>query len=416
MTGKLRRMWGRWLSNKRGHVAIITAVAAPALISSIGLGTEVGFWYYKERESQMAVDVGSFTGAMEARNGSTISAIQSNAIADATTSGYDPARGTITVNWPPTSGPNQNLRSVEVITNQTYGRMFSSLFFGGDVTFTSRSVASYRAPGPACILSLHPSASESLIFTGSSTAVLTDCDLMANSIASDALAIEGAGNVTVTCANSVGGVNITATLTLTGCPEARVDMPPALDPYETLPFPASTNPCRNIPPGGPPGAVKTLVPGTYCSGATLNSREYIFEPGEYVFEGNLRINAGAVVTGSDVTIFMTNDAGVHMNGNAEIDLSAPETGTYAGVLFYGDETNDEGTTALFNGTADSALKGALYFPNQSVDFRGDFGNSNGCTRIIGLYVDVSGNTDFDSNCAEAGVDTVNVPGAVLLME
>lgn len=413
----LKQVWSRFSANDRGHVAIITAAAAPALIASIGLGTEVGYWYYKERTAQKAADIGAFTGAMEARSNSTISQIRTNAISDATIGGYDPSRGSINVNWPPSSGTNQNLRSVEVIVSQSYPRLFSGVFYDGDITFTRRAVASFRAPGPACILSLHPSGSESLRFSGSSTASLTDCELMANSIARDALAVEGSGNVTVTCANSVGGASITADLTLTDCPEVRLDMPPALDPYETLPFPASTNPCRTVPPGGAPGTVKVLQPGTYCSGAILNSGDFeLVAGGEYIFEGDLRINAGANVVGDGVTIFMTNDAELVMNGLADVDLSAPSSGTYEGVLFFGDPNNAEDTRSLFNGTANSSLKGALYFPNQTIDFLGDFGSSNGCTRLIGLNVDVSGNTNFDSNCSEAGVTTVNVPGAVLLME
>ncbi|MEZ5959956.1 MAG: hypothetical protein R3C30_05945 [Hyphomonadaceae bacterium] len=52
-------------------------------------------------------------------------------------------------------------------------------------------------------------------------------------------------------------------------------------------------------------------------------------------------------------------------GSAEIDLTAPTTGTYAGVLMYGDR--DQGNADnIFNGTADSNFTGALYFPTQQV--------------------------------------------------
>lgn len=427
MKDQLKRIWMRFASNKRGHVAIITAAAAPALIASVGLGTEVGYWYYKERTAQMAVDIGAFTGAMEARSGGTISEIQTEAVTDATTGGYDPARGAITVNWPPTSGTNQNLRSVEVITTQSYPRLFSGVFFSGDVSFTRRAVASYREPGPACILSLHPSDSQSLAFTGSSDTTLTDCEVQANSIANDALYVGGSGSLTTTCANSVGGIDVTSSLILTGCPESRIDVPPALDPYENLvpPTPAACN--GNGNGGGNGGGngngngnsnsgPETFSPGTFCGGMTIQG-EATFDPGVYIIDGGtLRLNAGAIVSGSDVTFYLTGDAEVRFNGGADIDFSAPSSGGYAGVLFWGDENNSSSTFARFNGTADSALKGALYFPNQDVDFLGDFGNSNGCTRIIGMRVYVSGNSSFDSNCTDAGAETINVPGAVLLTE
>lgn len=105
-----------------------------------------------------------------------------------------------------------------------------------------------------------------------------------------------------------------------------------------------------------------------------------------------------------------------MNGNADINLSAPETGDFAGVLFWGDNDNLADTSVIFNGTADSSLVGALYFPNQTIDMRGDFSGSDGCTRLIGYRIDVSGNTTFDSDCSAAGVTTLQTPGSVRLVE
>ena len=75
----IRHFLSKWASDERGHVAIMTAAASPALIAALGLGTEVGYWYYKEREAQLAVDVAAYTAAYELRNGSNITDIRNEA-------------------------------------------------------------------------------------------------------------------------------------------------------------------------------------------------------------------------------------------------------------------------------------------------------------------------------------------------
>ncbi len=408
-----RSIFGRLTSDRSGHVAIVTAIIAPALVAGAGIGMEAGHWFYQQRTAQLSADVAAYAGAVVARAGGEKAEIDAGVISEAEQNGYDPDIGTLQINWPPLSGPNQNDRSVEVILTQSWPRTFSALYAQGDMVFQVRAVARFDEPGPACILSLDPAGSQSLLFSGSSAVTLTNCDLMSNSIATDALAITGSGDVTASCANSVGGMNISAQLIMTDCTEARTNLPPALDPYAELVEPTA-NGCRNIPGGG--GQTKTISPGRYCNGMNL-SGNIVMEPGVYIVDGGtLRTNGNSNVTGDGVTIFLTGDAEVQMNGNADVNLSAPETGAYAGVLFWGDSDNLADTSVIFNGTANSSLVGALYFPSQTIDMRGDFSGSAGCTRLIGYRIDVSGNTTFDSDCSNAGVTTVQTPGSVKLVE
>jgi hypothetical protein len=413
MFGASRSFFKRFAAARRGHVAVITAVAAPAVIGSAGLGMEAGLWFYEQRSAQMAADISAYAGAVVARTGEEYDAIAAGALEEAGRHGYDAARGPIEINWPPVSGPNQNDRSVEVIISQSRPRLLSALFMEGDVTYQVRAVGRYDEPGPACILTLDPAGSQSLLFTGSSDVVLTNCDIMSNSIATDALGVTGSGNVTASCANSVGGMNISSQLILTDCPEPRTNLPPALDPFAGLVEPTASG-CRNIPGGG--GQAKTIQPGRYCNGMNL-SGTVTMEPGVYIVDGGtFRTNGNSNVTGDGVTIFLTGDADIQMNGNADINLTAPETGDYAGLLFWGDDDNFADTSVLFNGTADSSLVGALYFPSQTVDMRGDFSGSGGCTRIIAYRIDISGATAFDSDCSAAGSITIQTPGSVRLVE
>lgn len=402
----------RIFADRRGHVAVVTAIAAPAIIASAGLGMEAGFWFYQQRTAQLAADVAAYAGAVVARSGEEYPGIEAGVMEEAGRNGFEAGRGAITINWPPTSGPNQNDRSVEVVLTQSWPRLFSAIYAQGDIMFQVRAVGRYDEPGPACILTLDPAGSESLQFTGSSDVMLTNCDIMSNSIATDALAITGSGNVTASCANSVGGMNITSQLVMTDCPEPRTNLPPALDPFASLVEPTASG-CRNIPGGG---QAKTISPGRYCNGMNL-SGTIDMEPGVYIVDGGtLRTNGNSTVTGDGVTIFLTGDAEIQMNGNADVNLTAPETGDYAGLLFWGDDDNFADAQVLFNGTANSSLVGALYFPSQTLDMRGDFSGSGGCTRLIAYRIDISGGTQFDSDCSAAGSITIQTPGSVRLVE
>ena len=83
--------------------------------------------------------------------------------------------------------------------------------------------------------------------------------------------------------------------------------------------------------------------------------------------GVLKINANANLTGSGVTFYLTNGATVQINGNSQMNMVAPTTGTYAGLLFYGDRTQATATNTI-NGNATSLLTGTIYFSSQDVDF------------------------------------------------
>lgn len=410
----LTRPLRRGLANRGGNIAVITALALPGVLGVTALGAEVGYWFYKQRTLQTMTDVAAYAGAVVARGEGTVEQRKAAALQEALKHGYDTAFETLTVNVPPTSGANVNNRSVEVIVDGRYPRYFSAVFSSEEMNIQSRSVASYEAPSQACVLSLHKTASAALSFSGSAVSLFNGCDLMANSVAEDAVSVDGSSTVTAPCVSATGAVDMggSASLTLTKCVEPRRDMPPAPDPFEDLESPLNSGPCLSVPNGN---GAKTLSPGRYCGGLAA-SGDVTFLPGDYIISGGtFRINSNAVVNGDGVTFHLKNNADVRFNGAAEIHLKAPSTGPFAGVLFFADP-DSTGSDALFNGTADSSLKGALYFPEQTVDFRGDFGGSGGCTRIVASMISFQGNPDFDSACSELDLGAVAAPGAVRLVE
>ena len=403
---------GRLARDRRGNVAILTAASLPVLVGFTGLGVETGYWYFEQRRLQTVADLAAYSGAVVARGRGNGAAIVEAASSEAAFHGFSAAKGTIDVNWPPSRGANINGRSVEVVLRQQYQRTFLSLFNDDPVDLAARAVAAFEEPNQACVIALDETANESLLVSGSADASFTGCTLMSNSLADDALSIRGAVRLTASCLSSAGGVSDDVGVTVTQCPAPRERMPRAPDPYANLPAPTVPAGCTSAPGGG--GAL-SLSPGQYCGGIDLKG-DVTLAPGVYVVSGGtLRINANSHVVGSGVTFYLTGGANVQMNGSADIELAAPTSGTYEGILFYADRAS-YATTATFNGTANSSLIGSLYLPTQSVDMRGDFGGSGGCTRIVARTVEIGGNATFSSDCTGAAFSQVTAPGAVNLVE
>ena len=69
-----------------------------------------------------------------------------------------------------------------------------------------------------------------------------------------------------------------------------------------------------------------------------------------------------------MTFYITNGGTVKINGGADVELSAPNSGTYAGMLFYQDPSDT--SKAVIDGNSNSYYQGGLYFPGAELDFGG----------------------------------------------
>jgi Flp pilus assembly protein TadG len=397
-----------WLSGRKGNVALLFALLTPMAIGGAGLATEVGVWYHRRLELQSAADAAAYAAAVELRAGGNQTTYTAEALTAAEASGFDPTQGTITVNNPPQSGTHQTNQAVEVLISEQVPRFFSSLFINTPLIEKTRSVTIFQNASNACVLALDTTASGAVLFSGSSGVTLTGCSVMANSLSSSAIQGQGSASATADCIISVGGVSLTSGITETVCSTPLTQAPPVADPYANVPAPTAPSGCQST-------SGSTLSPGTYCSGLTLQGAVNL-QPGVYYIEGgDLKINASANVVGNGVTIYMSGSSSVTMNGNATVNLSAPTSGTYSGMLFFGDRSAS-GLSEKMDGTAASLMTGAIYFPTENVNYIGNFSGSNGCTQIIGDTVTWNGHTQLAANCTGYGMRNMQAYEAVRFVE
>jgi Flp pilus assembly protein TadG len=403
-----RRGPARFRKDVRGNVAAIFALALPMLIAGVGFGVETGYWYFRQLNLQQAADAAAFAGGVSDRMGQTSAQILSTATSAAQQNGFNPSGGTITLNTPPASGAYQNSNSVEVILTRNEQRYFTQLFSTSPVTTRARAVATFLTASDACILALDPIADKAAQFSGNSATFLAGCSVMANSLAPDAVNVQGSAQLTAPCVLSAGGVTATSGLTETSCSQPVTNLPPVADPLRNLAEPPDTGPCLS-------SAGTTLTAGRYCGGLSISGSKSL-GPGTYIIDGGtLKINANASVIGASVTFLLANNATVSMNGNATVALSAPTSGALSGILFFGSRSNTSSINS-FNGTASSSMTGTIYIPKGEADYLGNFSGTNGCTHVIADLVQWTGDTTIGVNCTAEGMNDIQVAQQVKLVE
>ncbi len=409
MARNARSLFRALLSRDHGSAAIAVALTLPLVVGAAGFGVETSYWYYKDRQLQAAADASAYAAALEKRSGSSNTVVTGEATTVATQNGYTSTGGTIAVNTPPLTGSHMTAKAVEVILTQNKPRLFTAIFSHDPVTIKARGVAAYEDAGSACVVALHKTASKAALFSGSSETKFTNCSVMANSLANDAVTVQGAGKLETSCLYSAGGVSAGSGVTLTGCPKAKTGLPPVGDPFSDLVAPSTTGSCT-----GSGGA--TLSAGVYCGGLTLSGTKTL-NPGIYVVTGgDLKVNSNANITGAGVMFYLVGSARVSINGNATVNFSAPTTGAYAGVLFFGDRSSSGGSVNKFNGTADSKLTGGIYFASQDIQYAGNFSGDGGCTQVVGSTIEWSGNATVSQDCSAKGMRNIPAIQIVSLVE
>jgi len=417
----------RWNKDEAGAVAIIAALAFPVLVGGMGLGAETGYWYVMQRKLQHASDMAAHAGAIRKRAGDGVDQINAAALQIATQSGLSPVRGTILVNSPPASGAKAGSGdSVEVLLTQQQPRLISLLFSSDPITLKARAVASIVGGSRACVLALSPTAPGALTVTGSTQVTLQGCDIASNSNAAEGFLMSGSGSLSANCGYSVGGAVSTGKLTLTECASIKTSAPVVRDPYASLPEPAVIGACQNAtvnggtltPSDNHPSGVKSM---RFCNGLNVKGK-VSFGPGLYIIEGGeMSINNGdltsselAGLAGPGVTFFFTNGGSVKLGGNANLNLSAPTTGPFAGLLFFGSRNNTKDNQ--LGGNSDSTLKGAVYMPDAHLQFTGNSSVSDGCVQIIARTITFTGNSTLGASCDPVGTRRLVTGETVKIVE
>src|SRR5262249_2667408 len=140
------------------------------------------------------------------------------------------------------------------------------------------------------------------------------------------------------------------------------------DPLAALPVPSNAGAACTYN-GYKLDGTGTLNPGVYCGGLEIaSSAKATFNSGNYIIrDGQFNTGSSAQVTGQNVFFYLTgSNANLDQGSSSQMNFTAPNSGTYKGVLFFQSRTANTSANR-FGGSSTDVIQGAVYFPNGTAE-------------------------------------------------
>ena len=384
--------------SERGNVLILMGLSMPMLVGLAGLGTDTIQWTLMKQQLQRSADSAAMNGAY-AKAQAENATVNANLDLSKTLDGFVGVG--VTVQNAPTTGTYAgNVRAVRVALTYSQALPFSSLFLSTPPTISVEATAAVLNNGDYCVISLEDSNTTGVTFTGNSSVNL-GCGVATNATGSSAVTASGSTSVRASPIVAVGIVPASSNFQ-TGTSLISYSIPQR-DPFASLADPTSDipSPCNGGSVVVGSKKSETLNPGCYSS-ITVRG-DLTMNPGVYYIKGGgFSTNSQANIVATGVTIILTGDGTnigqVDMNGGANIQMSAPTSGPYQGVLFYKDRDSPSSNNDVFNGGASGHFLGAIYMPSQSITLSGNSSFTTDCLQLVARKIEMTGNTSITNNC------------------
>jgi Flp pilus assembly protein TadG len=434
----------RFAADRRGNVAIMAALALPALMGTFGLGTEVASWYANQRGMQNAADSAALAAATNAATN-----YDTEAKAVTAKYGYKDGQNGVavavsdTTPCPPgVTNPAGGTNCYSVTISQNMPLVLAQFVgYSGDATVSGAPAKRIRAaaiavqsnvPRPYCLVTLGQNGI-TLQANGSPMADLSGCNVMSNGSADC-----NGHNLNADNGDAHGSNN--------NCGIVQHNNVPILpDPYAKLATNIPPDNCGGSYPQGP-----TKKNGVQLSGNNLLSNAYQWSgnvprcgdlkltsdvtitntsgPATLViYNGDLDLNGHTLSTapGSQLTIVFAGDNSYSHTpmSSGTLDIEAPTSGPWSGVAMYQAPNITQGVDISAAGNSPTwNITGLVYLPHSHVTFSGAVNKShNGasCFVMVSDTVTINGTGSIlaHGGCGQAGLNmpTNPVPGRAKLV-
>jgi hypothetical protein len=415
-----------------GLIAVLIALVMTGLLGVVAITLDGGMMQDNRRRVQAAADAAALAAGGQLFANYPAVIISNYTITDpggyaaaaakasAAANGYnnDGTNSTVTVNIPPKSGPFTGAPGhVEVIITFNQPRYFSTIWGDGALPIKARAVARGRWIGSNDgIIVLDPNVQNALNASGNGTLTVTGGAkvIVDSSDPASAARVTGGGLTTAAEFDITGGANgIFGGNVLTG-------VPPTPDPLAYLPPPPAP-PAGNMTTTslGNGNHMYTLSPGLFSNlpnfnqgdiivlqQASANNNGGIF----YISQGGF-VSTGATIvmdpnTSGGVMIYNnpannSNSQGISIQGNdlGTVNLSALDSGIYAGILFWQARTASQQLSVSGNGSFN--LTGTFYAANANINITGN-GDAVVGSQYISRTVTFSGGGNTVINYTDKG--------------
>lgn len=424
---------GFW-RDRRGSVALLVAVAMPAMVVLTGVGLEVSEWALASSNLQMAADAASVAAAIN-YGSSTNTQTAANVAADVAelngatggTRSWNSTTKTLTDGSVKvvvgTGIKNSSNTSFTVTVTKTLANSFTGILNISQPVLTATAAADATpssATSSACLLALGAASgitTVSINDSGSAAMTLYGCSIRSNA----SLSVSGSGTINAANVYAVGNINLSGSAGITATTVAGTVVKSSgatvtgtiVSPVTAMSDPYTGNATLNsafgyLSSSGKSAlsvtgtATTTVNPGVYSSISFGNSAVVTMNPGLYVSVGAVTISGAAKVTGSGVTII--SGGNVTVSGSPTVTLTAPSAGASGGAVPAVLLASPNAVTVTLGGSISFPLTGVVYFPKGSVSLSGSSvpGGSSGCLELIASTFTISGAVSLSANCSSYG--------------
>lgn len=381
-----------FLHHEGGNVVLFTAAVVPVLAVAAGFAVDHATLLRTHDSLQNAADAAALAGAREMSVYAGPSASQREAAAK------DAAAKHVTSLVPDASysvEPSAPNGTVDVTLTTVQPVAFGGLFGRPSRTVTAEATATYMGQRPSgCLIALSPAEHIGIKMQGAAKVAASNCGIWSNAAGPSAIHMHGAPSMQgrVVCAEHSSG-NATNRIS----PELRSDCGLAPDPFASVPLGQSYS-CDYTDYAFPKHAKSAdLSPGVYCGGLEIDI-DVQLSPGLFVFkDGVLLLKGNARVAGAGVSLLMTGDgAGLQMQGNPDLTLTAPDSGALAGIAVAVADTKGAAPTSELQGSPRLTVEGSVYMPGQQLVMQGNpqISITGTASKLVASSFDLQGSPDL----------------------
>jgi Flp pilus assembly protein TadG len=390
-----------------GGIAVIFALALPALMAVVGVATDYVTYSLVRTHLQAAADGAAAAGAREL----AIAGVQDSQI-ESLVGAYiseevDPSHGVATFE----TKIDKKKYSVAVSLKQDWTPFFAHFLDAGITPVRAGATAVLAGTTNVCVLTLDPKGGKAMRLTMLAKLQANGCGIYSNSTSNQGISVELLASLKASLICSAGGVS---GLLSKMSPAPTTDCPALPDPLGSR-VPPTVGACdhTNLKIKD---KVSTLLPGTYCGGIEIAGTSKIrFSPGTYVIkDGRFRITDKASAEGENVGFYLVGDAStIDFIKNTSISFSGAEEGAMAGLLFFEDRAAPLGRNHRINSANANELTGTIYLSRGKlqVDPNAAVASDSAYTAIVAYTLELTEGPTLILN-SDYGATDVPVPDGI----
>jgi hypothetical protein len=393
-------------NDTNGSIVIQVALLMPIILGFGAFAIDVTYYHYVKNRLQSAADASALASVRSlAVNNGQVLQVAADFAAENVPSGFgtvvkssDVTIGTFDTSTKIFSGGGINPNAVRVNAVKDTGhqnapvRFLSGIFGSGAVSISTTATAVLNPP-TACVIALSSNAAGSIATSGSGKISVPNCGIYSNSKNGSSLQTSNSTTITGKTITTAGGYSGSGFSPVPKTNQLAIADPLLKVPEPTIPsvcttvdatisaditFPANSRFCGNTKITG--GATVTFAPGVH-----------FFTGGTFTLQNSSNVQA------INVMFFLAKDAILDSSAGGVFKMTAPQTGTYKGIVLFQSRDTPSVVAMKLTGSKDFYMDGTVYLPKTDLTFLGssDLNLTTNAGYVIANTFKFSGNSSLN---------------------